>query len=293
MKHMKSLIALAAVCLLVAPAFSMPCPDGRGNKDGYGDPWADLTDEEMESMTLADLREMREDQKDQRPMNDGQMNKRPMNKGPMDNGQMGEHSGGMCGLFLMDLSAEDLEDMTLAEIKELREEKIAELESMTLAEIEVLREERREEKKAEMENMTLAEIKEMREDRNRPVGKVNCVLLMDLSAEELESMTLAEIGELSEERRAEMENMTLAEIEKFREEKKAEMENMTLAELKEKMELCRMIGCGGGDMKAPQGFQDNQRGMAENCKFNANQPMKQQQGRGDNQFQMNGPAFSR
>jgi len=58
-------------------------------------------------------------------------------------------------LLMDDLTQEELDNMTLAEIRELREKKRAELENMTLAEIRELKEK----KIAEMNNTTLAEMR--------------------------------------------------------------------------------------------------------------------------------------
>src|SRR5512136_1563434 len=55
-----ALIALAAVCLLAAPALCMPMDDGPGRQGGCGmfAPLNNLTVEEMGNMTLGELKEM-------------------------------------------------------------------------------------------------------------------------------------------------------------------------------------------------------------------------------------------
>ena len=219
MRHAKSLITLAVACLLAVPAFSMPWNDGAG-RDGRFDQ-LNLTEEEMENMTLAELRELKQDQC---PMDNGQM-KGPVDKdqmsqcsmkrgqmpeGTMKNGPM-ERGYGDAFLLMDDLTEEEIENMTLAELNELRQQKMDEFRNMTAEEIEALREEKR----AEMENMTLAELKEMKQDRfDRPfIGGGACLLATDLTAEELEGMTLAEIEALKGEKMDELNNMTIAEIE--------------------------------------------------------------------------------
>ena len=79
-----------------------------------------------------------------------------MARGDMDGNKMprGDFDGAC--ILMMDLSKEDLESMTLGEIKELRQQKMDELNNMTVAEIKELKEQ----KMAEMENMTLAELKD-------------------------------------------------------------------------------------------------------------------------------------
>src|SRR5512143_3394271 len=62
----------------------------------------------------------------------------------------GIHQGGWL-LLADDVTEEDLNNMTLAEIKELREQKMQELQNMTPAEIQELRAQ----KVQEFENMTL------------------------------------------------------------------------------------------------------------------------------------------
>jgi uncharacterized protein YqfB (UPF0267 family) len=280
MRHAKSLITLAVACLRAVPAFSMPWTNGAG--DGGRFDQLNLTEEEMENMTLAELRELKQESNmDQCPMKDGQMNQGPRDKGRMKQGPMNVR--GYDGAFLLmdDLTEEEMQSMTLAELNELRQQKMDEFRNMTAEEIEALREEKR----AEMENMTLAELKEQKQGKfDRPfIGGGACLLVTDLTTEDLEGMTLAEIEALKQEKIDELNNMTLAEIEALKEEMMAEMENMTLAELKEQMEVCRTLGFGKDHMGGSQGCHGGQFGMA-GASMN-------QQGRGDFQNQMNEPGF--
>lgn len=181
-------MTLAVVCLLAVPALSAPNWGGKGDRAGM------------------------------------------MGCGPMDRGiDRGYMVGGFWGGFPLgeDLTAEEMENMTLAELREMREEKRAEMENKTMRE---LRETRRE-----------------RSDRDRPFLGFNiCLLFTDLTAEDLEGMTEEEIGALREEKIAELDKMTLAEIEALKEEKMAEMEDMTLAMLREQREVCALMGAVGG-----------------------------------------------
>ncbi|MCX8206539.1 MAG: hypothetical protein N3G75_01730 [Methanothrix sp.] len=72
-----------------------------------------------------------------------------------DRGWGPERGPGGMWLLMDDITQEELDNMTLAEIRELREQKRAELENMTLAEIRELKEK----KLAEMNNTTLAEMR--------------------------------------------------------------------------------------------------------------------------------------
>ncbi len=67
-------------------------------------------------------------------------------------------------LLVDDATKENFENMTLAQIEDLREQKTSELNNMTLAEIKELREQKATEAREKFENMTLGEIKEMRNE---------------------------------------------------------------------------------------------------------------------------------
>lgn len=147
-------------------------PMGRG----FGDClllMTDLTPEEMESMTLGELQNLREQKMDElRNMTAEEIEAlREEKRAEMDNMTIAELreerqngfdrpfiGGGAC-LLATDLTAEDLEGMTLAQIEDLRQQKIDELNNMTIAEIEEMNEQNR----AEMENMTIAELRERME----------------------------------------------------------------------------------------------------------------------------------
>lgn len=200
-----------------------------------------------------------------------------------DRGAAGIHHGGW--LLLADnITEEELDNMTLAEIRSLKQQEMQELQNMTLSEIQDLREQKR----SELENMTLAEIQEKKQDgvprgQNRgghnmagyiggfgPAagtelvdGRARCqmggfaglhggmwmLLVDDATRDDLENMTLAQIDELRQQKMQELENMTLSEIRDLREQKIQEFENMTLAEIKEQRP--QMNGHGGPFM----GFQ--------------------------------------
>jgi len=76
-------------------------------------------------------------------------------KGPDFPAGLGSHFGGIPFLLMDDVSEEELNNMTLAEIRNLREQKMAELENMTLSEIQELWQQKMEERN----NMTLSELR--------------------------------------------------------------------------------------------------------------------------------------
>ncbi len=300
MKSTKSLITLAVACLLAVPAFSMPWGDGSGCGGRFDQ--LNLTEEEMENMTLAELRELRQESNraecsmNQGQMNQGQMNQGRMNQGRMNNAPMGRGFGD-CLLLMTDLTPEEMDSMTLGELEDLREQKMDELSNMTAEEIEALREEKR----AEMDNMTIAELREQIQNGfDRPfIGGGACLLATDLTVEELEGMTLAQIEDLRQEKIDQLNNMTISEIEEMNEQKRAEMDNMTIAELRERMEVCEILDLGHGCAGCPQGCRgDFGMGGAPYCCAIDGQGCQQvhcaatgagmQQGRGASDGQMNG-----
>jgi len=117
---------------------------------------------------------------------------------------------GRGGIFgQLDLTEEEMANMTLAELKEMA-----------------------------------GEAKTEAPDRPLLMSDIG-LLVTDLTVEDVEGMTLAEIDELKERLVEELDGMTLAEIEELREERRAEMEEMTLAELNEHREVLNLFGLGG------------------------------------------------
>ncbi len=172
-----------------------------------------------------------------------------------DNNHWGRGTAGICqgGWMLLadDIAAEDLNNMTLAEIKELRQQKVQELQNMTPAEIQALREQ----KVQKIENMTLAEIRDMKRDwalKSRYLagdgfaglhGGMWMLLVDDATRDNLQNMTRAKIDELRQQKMQELENMTPAEIRDLREQKVQELQNKTLSELKDQRpQMCGWDG---------------------------------------------------
>jgi hypothetical protein len=69
-------------------------------------------------------------------------------------------------LLVDDATRENFDNMTLNQIKQLREEKTAQLNNMTLAQIDELRQKQMD----KLNNMTLAQIREMKKDRMGEMG---------------------------------------------------------------------------------------------------------------------------
>ena len=136
MKIKNAAIALVMVCLLAAPALSMPSDRGapRAMHNGMGLSINNLTQEEMDNMTLRELRDMKQE------------------------GCKMRCESPMILLMMDDLTAQDLNNMTLAQIKELKKEKTDELNNMTMSQIDDLVQKRIQER----ENMTLGELKKER-----------------------------------------------------------------------------------------------------------------------------------
>ncbi len=197
MSRQKIIGVFVLVALFIMPAMSMQgwmrddrrCDFGRGIGPTAGIALLldDITQEELDNMTLAEIRELREKNRSERDnmtlaeirelrekkmaeMSNttlAELKERRGLAGPgPDGGRYGGPQAGLmacpgvgpfCGIELLldDITQEELDNMTLAEIREFREKKRAEMDNMTLAEIRELREK----KMAEMSNTTLAELR--------------------------------------------------------------------------------------------------------------------------------------
>lgn len=202
-----ALIALAAVCLLAAPALSMPMGDGSGRL-GHGAMFElknNLTPEELDNMTLGELKEMQRESMNQSQCAGGDKNCSQDCRGPEarmmgkdgQNGQMMKGDGSNCQMmgrdgqagrcqgschddganrnmfggnqaFLLmdDLKAEDISNMTVGQVRDMIQTKMQELDNMTLSQIKQLKIE----KMQRMENMTLSELKQENLKRQEMAG---------------------------------------------------------------------------------------------------------------------------
>ncbi len=158
-KYGIAIVAMAVFCILAAPAFALDSPKGDGQAPGGNAPNAGHQPNV------------------QAPNSQGPNGQGPNDQGPNGQGpdgkapNAGSHEGGFglgesddWMLLVDDATKENFENMTLAQIEDLREQKTSELNNMTLAEIKELREQKATEAREKFENMTLGEIKEMRNE---------------------------------------------------------------------------------------------------------------------------------
>ena len=158
-----------------------------------------------------------------------------------------------------DLTEEELVNMTIGELKALKQEQREECENMTLGELSEYRQTLREEREEERNNMTLGELMQQRQKESRitkgdgmnfnrakepimgpgraerPAMFLEMLLFsqMDLTEEDLDNMTIGELREYKLELREKFENMTVGELEELKLEEREKLENMTIGELRE------------------------------------------------------------
>ncbi len=180
MKSKIVFIALAVVCILVAPALSMPQDKGMAKQGGCRLAANNLTEAQMNNMTLGELEKLRQPECAHPGMNGScEFGNNQSQNGPRD------HAGMRCGddaamgfggqrfgesplFLLMDgVTADQLGNMTLNEIKALKQKKMAELENMTIGQIKALEQK----KLQERNNMTAGEFGRM-ENEQREVSRI-------------------------------------------------------------------------------------------------------------------------
>lgn len=201
----------------------------------------------------------------------------PSLSNPWDRGAAGVRHGEWL-LLADDVTEEDLDNMTISEIRALEKQEMEKIQNMTPAEIRDLREQKRQ----ETENLAMAETREQNQDRmprdrnggwNKMAGnfwgiepsagpdaggcRTGCrmgafeglddrmwmLLVDDETRDDLENMTLKEIDELRQQKVQELEGMTLSEIRELKVQKMQEFENATLSEVNDQGP--RMNGRGG------------------------------------------------
>jgi hypothetical protein len=207
-----ALIALATVCLLASPALSMPMGDGscRAGHGAMFDLKNNLTPEEMDNLTLGELREMKMEYMNQSQFCPaGDQNCSQNCKGP--NGQMMRRNGpndqmmggnGPCGRMMG--------------------------------------------RDGTQSGRCQAACSDDGMGRNMFRGNQAFLLMDDLNIEDLSNMTVAQVRDLIQTKNQELDNMTLAQIKQLNLEKMQKMENMTLSELKEenrkRQEMAGILG---------------------------------------------------
>lgn len=188
-----ALITIAAACLLISGALSMPLDRGMG-MHGQGKmifALNNVTSEELGNMTLGEIREKEETARNSSPEGqncmagqgqrmpiDGQMNSagcrnmsagNPFLAGPSSYGFL---TLGSSALLLMDdVTVKELGEMSLNEILDLNEKKTREMDNMTLNEIRDLWQ-----KKVEAQNnLTINELIDEARDMQAKEGIINWV----------------------------------------------------------------------------------------------------------------------
>ena len=215
-----ALIALAAVCLLAAPALSMPMGDGSC-RPGHGaifDLKNNLTPEEMDNMTLGELREMKMEAMNQSqfcPAGDRNcsQNCRGANGQMGGNGPNGKMMGGNGPNGQMGENGPNSKMIGRDGTQSGRCQGAGPDDGMG-------------------RNMM----------RGNPAG----LLMEDLNVEDLSNMTVAQIRDLIQTKMLELDNMTLSQIKQLKLERMQKRENMTLSELKEengkRQEMAGILG---------------------------------------------------
>jgi len=180
MRYRIALMALAMVCIMVAPAFSAPDDRMPANKSPMnirheGCPFLanNLSEKDLNNMTFGQLQEMRLQERQNKTF--GQVEGWRHDRG--EGGCMGgkadrngefhgfDHDGAMAWgmprstlilLLMDDLSVDKLNNMTAEQIEVLRQKNMDELNNMTANQIHELQQKRMQ----EQDNMTLNELKE-------------------------------------------------------------------------------------------------------------------------------------
>ena len=213
-----ALIALAAVCLLAVPVLSMPVGDGSG-RAGHGamfDLKNNLTPEELDNMTLGELREMKMEAMNQSQFcQAGDRNCSQYcrgTKGQMGgNGPNGQMMGGNGPKGQMDGNGPNGQMMGRDSFQSGRCQGVGSDDGM-----------------------------------GRMRGNPATLLMDDMDLEDLSNMTVAQVRDLIQTKMQELDNMTLSQIKQLELERMQKRENMTLSELREengkRQEMAGILG---------------------------------------------------
>jgi len=227
-----ALIALATVCLLASPALSMPMGDGscRAGHGAMFDLKNNLTPEEMDNLTLGELREMKMEYMNQSQFCPaGDQNCSQNCKGP--NGQMMRRNGpndqmtngnGSCGKMMRGNGPNGQMMGGNGPCGRMMG------------------------RDGTQSGRCQAACSDDGMGRNMFRGNQAFLLMDDLNIEDLSNMTVAQVRDLIQTKNQELDNMTLAQIKQLNLEKMQKMENMTLSELKEenrkRQEMAGILG---------------------------------------------------
>ena len=210
-----ALVALAAVCLLAAPALSMPMDNGPGRQghDGMFAPMNNLTAEELANMTLGELKEMRHTAWNNTTACQAKEPGRNCSQG----GRNANKSLGMKGKGMGEMGMGDNQ----------------------------MRNGPKDGMSKNMGGAMCGQDKKSSGCDKASMGMRGAspimLLIDDLTVDDLGNMTVNQIKDLSEKKMQELDNMTLNQITQLQEKKVQERDNLTLNQLKEENKNMRQI----------------------------------------------------
>ena len=224
-----AMIALAAACLLAAPALSAPCGDGSRHfgQGAMFDLKNNLTPEEMDNMTLGELKEMRTESMNQSqfcPAGDGNCSQScrgangQMMGGNGPDGKMGRNGpdGMMSGNGPnCQMGGNEADGQMMG-------------------------------RDGDQPGRCQGAGPDDGMGRNMFRGNPAALLMEDMDVEDLSNMTVSQVRDLIQTKMQELDNMTLSQIKQLKLERMQKMENMTLSELKEengkRQEMAGILG---------------------------------------------------
>jgi hypothetical protein len=265
-----ALIALAAVCLLAAPALSMPMGDGSGRL-GHGAMFElknNLTPEELDNMTLGELKEMQRESMNQSQCAGGNKNCSQDCRGPEarmmgkdgQNGQMMKGDGSNCQMMGRDGQNGQMMKGDGSNCQMMgRDGQNGQMMRGDGSNGQMMG---RDGRNGQMMKGDGPDCQMMGRDgqagrcqgschddganRNMFGGNQAFLLMDDLKAEDISNMTVGQVRDMIQTKMQELDNMTLSQIKQLKLEKIQRMENMTLSELKqENLERQEMAGILG------------------------------------------------
>ena len=233
-----AMVALAAACLLAAPALSAPCGDGSRHfgQGAMFDLKNNLTPEEMDNMTLGELKEMRTESMNQSqfcPAGDGNCSQScrgangQMMGGNGPDGKMGRNGpdGMMSGNGPNGMMGGNGPNCQMGG---------NEADGQMMG------------RDGDQPGRCQGAGPDDGMGRNMFRGNPAALLMEDMDVEDLSNMTVSQVRDLIQTKMQELDNMTLSQIKQLKLERMQKMENMTLSELKEengkRQEMAGILG---------------------------------------------------
>lgn len=233
-----AMVALAAACLLAAPALSAPCGDGSRHfgQGAMFDLKNNLTPEEMDNMTLGELKEMRTESMNQSqfcPAGDGNCSQScrgangQMMGGNGPDGKMGRNGpdGMMSGNGPNGMMGGNGPNCQMGG---------NEADGQMMG------------RDGDQPGRCQGAGPDDGMGRNMFRGNPAALLMEDMDVEDLSNMTVSQVRDLIQTKMQELDNMTLSQIKQLKLERMQKMENMTLSEMKEengkRQEMAGILG---------------------------------------------------